>query len=113
MSASSTSCETGTGTTGPIMRVRWKPLSILCSGNVFRQGDANPAANRFEQFVRPDRAVGVAEPPELFRIAKIFGRDVIEPFTFGHGVLLKEGEILRRRYETPLEISDFRAIGHR
>src|SRR6476619_7782557 len=71
VSASSTSCETGTGTTGPIMRVRLKPLAILHSGNVLRQSDSEAAPDRLEQFVRPDCAVGVAEPPELLGIAKI------------------------------------------
>src|SRR4051794_32764910 len=114
-SASSTSCETGMGTAGPIMRVRLIPFSTAlvlrctghaatrgprvaetypgvaaCSlrpGDAFRQGDADDRAGLLQLF-RIQQGVRIAYAPELLGIADEVRGDNIEPFAFGHTVLL-------------------------
>src|SRR5204863_4975810 len=66
VSASMTSLDTGTGTTGPIISESWIPLDIAPSRNAFRQRDAQRAARRLGQLVGAHGAVGVAQaPPQL------------------------------------------------
>src|SRR5215211_4150306 len=66
VNASSATCGTGTGTAGPTISVRLTPLSTGHSRYAFWQGDPQPPANRFGQFVRAHRAVRIAHAPELF-----------------------------------------------
>src|SRR5829696_140544 len=78
VSASSTSRGTGMGTAGPIIRVRWTPLSIGRPRDAFRQGDAQPAAGSLDQFFWPHRAIGVADAPEELWIAQVVRGDLVQ-----------------------------------
>src|SRR5512139_3963115 len=70
VSASTTDCGAGMGTAGPIIRVRCTPLSMGRPGDAFRQRNAQLAAWVFGQFVRAQRAVRVADAPELLGVGQ-------------------------------------------
>src|SRR5262245_2542423 len=82
VSASSTDCGAGMGTAGPIINVRSTPLSIGYPRNAFRQSDAQSSSEGLGQLFRSHRAVGVADAPELLRIAEIPRRDVVQSLAF-------------------------------
>ena len=99
----------------------WKPLRSLplvtCTltsasttdcgaGDAFGQRDAQTPSNRLGQLRRAQRAVGVAQTPELFRVAEVMRGDVIEPLALRDGVLLQQLEAFRLRHEATPEIDD-------
>src|SRR5581483_8000737 len=110
VSASRMSAETGTGTAGPIIKVRCTPLSTRRPRNAFRQGDAELPARRLGQLFRADRPVRVADAPELLRVADIARGQVVQPVAARHRVLLQQGEALRLGHEPPPEVGDRLAV---
>src|SRR5688500_8653023 len=106
VSASSTSRGTGIGTTGPIIRVRWMPLSIGRSRDALRQGDAQPAARGLGQFLGTHRAIGVADAPKELWIAQVVRGDLVQSLTRGDGVLLEQCEALRGRHDAAAQVGD-------
>src|SRR3954452_17045437 len=96
----------GTGTAGPIISVRWTPLSIGHPRDAFRQRDAQPAADGFGQFVGTHRAVGVTDPPELLGVVEIPRGDVVQPLALLDHMLLQQRVALRPRHETAPQVDD-------
>src|SRR5947209_14091641 len=94
VSASMTALGAGSGAAGPIIRVSRTPLSIGGSRDAFRQCNAQPPAGRLGQLVRAHGAVGVADAPELLRVAQVLRRDVVQPLTLRDRMLLEEREPL-------------------
>src|SRR5437763_15578590 len=89
VSASSISCETGTGTIGPTISVRLIGLlGIWGCRDSFRQSDAQRASEDLGQFLWSHCCVRVADLPESFRIADEFCGEIIEPIAFDYGVFL-------------------------
>src|SRR6185312_6051902 len=111
VSASSTSCGTGTGTTGPTSSVRCTPSSMRHPRDAFGQGDAQLFPDRRGQLVRAQRAIRVAQPPELFGIAQVLRRDVVQPLALRHAMPLQQGEVFRRRHEAAPQVRHRGAVG--
>src|SRR5690348_4154374 len=111
VSASSTSCGTGTGTTGPTSKVRCTPSSTWHPRDALGQGDAQLPANRVGQLLRPQRAVRVAQAPELLGIAQVLRRDVVQPLALRHAMPLQQGEVFRRRHEAAPQVGHHAAVG--
>src|SRR5262245_36515416 len=82
------------------------PSSMRRSWYAFRQRDANPPPDFFNQLLRTDNGVRVTNAPELFWIGEVTRRDMIQSFSLHDGVFLQHGEALRRRDETPAQIAD-------
>src|SRR5271166_882738 len=76
---SGTTRGTGTGNTGPIIKLSWMLSSIGSPRNPLRHGNVQGCAGRLDQFARPDRAVGIAQQPEEQGITQIFGCQQVEP----------------------------------
>src|SRR5215213_3284346 len=110
VNAFSTSSETGTGTAGPIIRVRCTPLAIGASRYSVGQGYSQPPAHPLGELSRLHGRVRVAQSPEKLRIAKIMSRDIVEAVALSDRVLLKEGEALGRRDEAAAEVDDRAAV---
>src|SRR5262249_32160464 len=111
-SASMTTRGAGIGTIGPMRRVIWIPLaSIGHSRNAFGQGDAEHAARDLDQLVRPHRAIGVADPPELQWVAQVARRELVQPLAGRDPMLLEQREALRRRHEAPAHVRDIGPVG--
>src|SRR5215472_3962265 len=109
--ASRITCGTGTATTGPIISVRWTPLSTCnWSWYAFRQGNVDRAAHDFE-FFGNRHTVRVAQAPELFGIAEKTCGHVIEPVALHHDVLPQEREVRRIWQHAPIEIRNWLATG--
>ena len=81
----------------------------MFSGKVMRM--LRPSGS--SKFVRPNCPVGVADSPELLRVAEILRGNVVEALAFGHGVFLQQREILRRRNEAPPQVGDLGSVRHR
>jgi hypothetical protein len=81
------------------------------SGDPLRERDANTASDDFDQFLGPDHIVGVADPPELFRVAEILRRDRVHAFAFGDAVLHDHLEAIQRRQEAAPHVDDPLAVG--
>src|SRR5512134_93454 len=113
-SASMTTRGAGTGTTGPMSSVIWIPLaSIGRSGDAFGEGDPQCAPEGLDQLVGAHRAVRVADPPVLLRIAEMPRREVVEPVS-GHDAMLdEEREALGGRHEAAPHVRDHRPVGQR
>ena len=79
----------------------------------FGQGHAQGATDGFDEFVGPDRAVGVAELPELFGVAEVARRQVVQPIPLHHEVHRQHAETLRRRHESTSEVRHLPAVWHR
>src|SRR5262249_38261812 len=92
--ASITSCGTGSGTTGPIIRLRWTFLSIRRPRHAFGKRDADARARRLGQLLGTQDAVRVAEPPELLGIAQELRGQGVGPFALHDHVLLEHVEAL-------------------
>src|SRR5277367_4326010 len=106
VSASRITCGTGTATTGPIINVRWIPLSTGdWSWNSLRQRDVY-GATRHLQLRRSHHSVRVAEPPVLFGIAQKAGGQVVEAVALHHDVLLQQCKIVRVRQHAPVKVRD-------
>src|SRR5512147_3099930 len=103
-SASTTIGGAGTGTIGPMSRVRWTPLSIRRAGNPFGKRDAQRTAGGFGELVRSHGAIGVRDPPERLGVVQISAGDVVEPLALGHLMQEQQREALGRGHEAPLEI---------
>src|SRR5262245_39443241 len=113
VSASSTSWDTGTGIAGPIIKVRWMPLSIGRSWYSFRQRDTQPAAGSFGQLIGTDRRIGVAQPPELLRVAEVLHGEQVQSIALCDGVFLQYGEPFRGRDEAAAQIRNGLSIRRR
>src|SRR5262249_46215867 len=111
VSASRMSCETGSGTAGPIISVRGTPVSIRRPPDALGQGDEHPATDGLDQLVGAERGVRVAQPPEQLGVAQVPGGQVVEPVPLCNRVLLDHGEPLRRRDEAAPEEHDQPAVG--
>src|SRR6478752_4088457 len=109
-SASTTIGGAGTGTIGPMSRVRWTPLSIRRAGNPFGERDAQRAAGRFGELVRSHGAIGVGDAPERLGVVQVLAGDVVEPLALGHLMREQQREALGRGHEAALEIGHDAAI---
>src|SRR5664279_930498 len=105
-SAFRTASGTGTGTTGPIISVRWTPLSIGGSWNALGKRDAEPPAQALQQLLGPHGPVCVADAPEGFGIAEILLGDVVQALALRDHVLAQEREALGRRQEAADQVGD-------
>src|ERR1700740_1385762 len=106
VSASRITCGTGTATTGPIINVRWIPLSTShWSWDSLRQSNFDGAARHFE-FFRHHDAIRVAKAPELFRIAKKTCCDVVEAIALHNDILPQHCEICRIGQHAAAKIGD-------
>src|SRR5262249_14800987 len=107
-----TSAGTGVGTPGPIISVRLMPLrSTVASREAGRQGDAQDPAHGRRQVLRAHGAVGVADPPELLRIAQVLGGDHIQALALLHHVLLHLRQLAGLRQEAAPHVRDDAAVG--
>src|ERR1700722_8833456 len=109
ISASVTGCGTGTAMVGPIIRVKAK-LAIGRHCDSLRQGDPEPSSRRLGELLRPHRAVGVGDPPELLGIAKVPGRDVVQPVALHDDMLEQRHEPVRLRNEPAAQVVDRPAL---
>src|SRR4051812_45739200 len=105
-----TTLGAGTGTAGPISSVRWTPLSIRRSGDPLRQRDADAGPRPLGQLLRAQRAVGVAQAPELLRVPQVLVGHQVRPFALLDDVLGQRGEPLRTRDEPPPQVRDAGAV---
>src|SRR4051794_3440643 len=71
VSASTTTRGAGTGTSGLTYSCTFTPLSTAASREAGRQRDAQRAAGDLGQRVGAQRAVGIAQAPELFGVADV------------------------------------------
>src|SRR6516164_1298893 len=107
VSASVTGLGAGMGTTGPIISVRWIPLSIQWhSRYAFGQRDAEHTADCGGEIVGAHRAIGVAYAPELQRIVHVCRSYVVEAIALRDGMHLQQREALRLWYKAAIQVDD-------
>src|ERR1700740_158152 len=82
--ASTSGYGAGSGTVGPISNCRRTPRLGISARSGAREGDAQHAPDLVGQFLRFHRRVGVADAPELFRVAQVARADVVEAVAFDH-----------------------------
>src|SRR5438105_1800790 len=112
VSASVTALGTGTGTSGPIMIVRWIPLSIRYSRDSFRQGDMQCAPCSFGQLFGTHGCIGIGDAPEGLGITYVFGRNIVQTLTLADDVQLQQGKAVRGWQKTAAQINGHPAIHH-
>src|SRR5438445_1216363 len=106
VSASRITWGTGTATTGPIIKVRWIPLSTSNrSWNSFGQSNVDCTAHNLELFGNHD-AVGVAQAPELRGVAEETRGDVVKSGSLHDDVTLQQGEVSWVGQHAATEIGD-------
>src|SRR5947207_3526320 len=81
-----TTLGAGTGTAGPIISVRWTPLSIRRSGNSFGQRDPDLRARASGQLFWLQHGVWVRDTPVLLGVAEILVCDQIGAFSLQNGM---------------------------
>src|SRR5208283_833648 len=85
-SASITARGGVSGKIGPIIRLSCTLLSIAAPRYALGHGDLQDGTRRLDHRVWLDSAIGVAQQPEQERIAKVLGRQQIEPVALLNGV---------------------------
>src|ERR1041384_4225300 len=98
------------GTVGPIINVRYTPLSIRRPRYSFGQRYSKPAAQFFGLLLGPHPPLRITNSPELERVAKVSRGDVIDSLSLHHRVLLQRGEALRLRHKSTPEVGVSSAV---
>jgi hypothetical protein len=86
------------------------PFSIWHPRYALRQRDSQASADLL-QLGRVQRGVGIADPPELFRVAQVMGGDIVQPIALLHQVLLYQRKSLWCRHKAPPQMHDRAPIG--
>src|ERR1043165_5790226 len=108
--ASRTSWLTGTGTAGPIISDIWMPLSIRSPRHALGQRDPDDGTDLLGELRGAHDAVGIADAPELQRIAEVARGDVVEALALAERVQGQQREAVRPRQEAAGQIDDGRLV---